>query len=394
MKMTRSLALAITAALACGSAQADGPLSREAGNTSGTASFAEVPQGINILFDQTDLASGNGAPAQTFGGAFSAYDSQGADDFEFAEASGWTIQQLNFVITQSVATGVPASVNVAIHANSPGGGDTDLPGAAVCSYTGLAPGQTGSPPSALNVALPEPCIIAPGRYWVAMTANQEFGGANGQIFWSNRTAQAFSEGVWRNPGDGFASGCTAFTPMTTCNVGGGTNPDFRFQVLGVTGGLSTDMGITLTSAPDRIAPGGSVTFTAVATNNGPSNADNVVITITTAGSGTVGTPTASAGGSCVGTSPVVCTWAGATAADVSRTATVPVTSAVTVGTLSATAVVSSDTTDPVGGNDSATAASNVALTPPTFIPTASHYGLGLLAAMLGLFGFALIRRNR
>jgi hypothetical protein len=34
-----------------------------------------------VLYDQTDHASGNGAPAQEFEGAKDAYDCEGADDF-------------------------------------------------------------------------------------------------------------------------------------------------------------------------------------------------------------------------------------------------------------------------------------------------------------------------
>jgi hypothetical protein len=42
--------------------------------------------------------------------------------------------------------------------------------------------------------------------------------------------------VWRNPNDGFESGCTTFTAMTTCGVGGGVSPDFLFQIVGTVGG--------------------------------------------------------------------------------------------------------------------------------------------------------------
>lgn len=229
--------IAAMAALACAVSAAYANPVTEAGVSEAVFNFDAIPLGSAVLFDQTDNASGNGAPVQNFEPGFDIYDSQGADDFEFTSATGWTIEQVNFVITQS-AGGTPASVDVAIHANSPGGGNTDLPGAAVCTYAGVAPGQTGAPPSALNVVLPTPCIIPQGRYWVSLIVNQDFGGGGGQVFWSNRTTQSLSGGAWRNPGGGFGTPCTDWGPMTTCNVGGGVNPDFLFQIVGTVGGIA------------------------------------------------------------------------------------------------------------------------------------------------------------
>ncbi len=227
--------IAAMAALACAVSAAYANPVAEAGVSEAVFNFNALPLGSAVLFDQTDNASGNGAPVQNFEASLDGYDAQGADDFEFASPNGWTIEQLNFVITQG-AGGTAASVDVAIHENVAGGGNPDLPGAAVCAYAGVAPGQTGAPPSALNVVLPTPCIIPEGRYWVSLIINQDFA-TDGQVFWSNRTTQTFSEAVWVNPGDGFGTGCTTFTPMTTCNVGGGVNPDFLFQIVGVVGGI-------------------------------------------------------------------------------------------------------------------------------------------------------------
>lgn len=193
-----------------------------------------VPPGIRapsaVLYSQLDNPSGNGAPDQDFEAMFDAYDAIGADDFVVTEPTGWTIQQISTVGT----TGTPggSTVDVAIHANSPGGGDPDLPGATVCSYTALTPvDTTGS----FVITLPAACVVGPGTYWLSIQTNQSFG-TNGQHFWSNRSVQTGSEGVWMNPGDGFTTGCTTFTPMTICGVGGGASPDFLFQIDGVLGG--------------------------------------------------------------------------------------------------------------------------------------------------------------
>lgn len=204
----------------------------KAANSGGV--LPSAPDGVpSLLFDQTDNASGNGSPDQDFEASFNAYDSMGADDFVVTDAAGWTIYQVVTVGTQSTG-GAPASIDVAFYANSPGGGDTDLPGAVVCDYPGVIP-TSGN--ASFVIDLPTTCILPPGIHWVSIQVNQNFGGGGGQHFWSNRTVQSGNEGVWINPGNGFATGCTTWTPQTTCGVGGGTNPDYLFQLYGEVGGL-------------------------------------------------------------------------------------------------------------------------------------------------------------
>lgn len=236
--MTNKNALILAVVCACASSAVLANPVRQAG-VGGAGNFSPLGEGSTVLYDQTSSPAGNGAPVQNFEPAFDIYDAQGADDFDVT-APGWTINRVNFVITQS-ASGIPASVDVAIHSNVSGGGNPDLPGAAVCSYPGVAAGQTGTPASAFNVTLPTPCVLAPGRYWVSLIANQNFGGGGGQVFWSNRTVQSFSESAWRNPGGGFATPCANFGPQRTCGVGGGVNPDFLFQIVGAEGGLEAPL---------------------------------------------------------------------------------------------------------------------------------------------------------
>jgi hypothetical protein len=81
----------------------------------------------------------------------------------------------------------------------------------------------------LSINLDPPCVLNNGTFWVAQEVRQDFLTA-GQHFWGNRTIQTGNEGVWRNPGDGFGLGCIDWTPQTTCGVGGGTSPDFLFEL--------------------------------------------------------------------------------------------------------------------------------------------------------------------
>lgn len=183
-----------------------------------------------LLYDQTDNAASNGVPDQDFEPAFDIYDAEAADDFVVPAGTSWTVDQVRTVGTTGTAGG--AKVNVIFYANSAGGGDPDLPGAAVpgCSYSSLQPVDTAG---SFTVSLPTACNLPAGTYWVSVQAIQSFA-SNGQHFWSNRSVQTGSESVWRNPGGGFATTvpCTSFRPQTACGVGGGVSPDLLFQVWG------------------------------------------------------------------------------------------------------------------------------------------------------------------
>ncbi len=114
--------------------------------------------------------------------------------------------------------------------------------------------------------------------------------------------------------------------------------------------------ITLTDTPDPVVAGAVLTYTASATNGGASDAQDVAITVNLPAEGTLQSASASLGGSCSGTGPVVCSWAGATAPPAQRTATVAVT--IAAGTPAGTQVfadaqVGTATNDPAPGNNAA-----------------------------------------
>jgi len=125
-------------------------------------------------------------------------------------------------------------------------------------------------------------------------------------------------------------------------------------------GASADLTITLTDAPDPVTAGTNLTYTATINNGGPSNAQAVSLSLPLPAGTTFVSATPSAGGMCNAASPVVCSWAGATAPATARTATIVVAVApATTGSLSATATASSTTTDPTLGNNTATATTTV-----------------------------------
>lgn len=220
--LVTSIACALS--LTVGSAAAAMQNSAAAG---AAASYAAPRGGSIVLYDQAGTGT-NGAPVQNFEAAFDTYDSEVADDF-VVPAGGWTVDGLNFLTTAGDSSS--ATFDVAIYPDAAG-----LPaGAPTCTYAGLtAVSGTGPLGGTVELVLPSTCVLPEGTYWFAATANLDFG-TGGQIFWSNFAEPAIGNpGVFRNPGDGFGSGCTTFTPTPTCLVGGG-QPNFIFQVIGVTG---------------------------------------------------------------------------------------------------------------------------------------------------------------
>lgn len=111
----------------------------------------------------------------------------------------------------------------------------------------------------------------------------------------------------------------------------------------------------------------------------------------------LGSSSTSAGGSCSGTAPVVCTFAGATPSGSTRTANFVVSVPSTLGAITASASVSSNNSDPVSANNTASAAVTGVIPGnprPAVVPATGAAGLGLMAALLALIGVVALRRFR
>ncbi len=158
-----------------------------------------------------------------------------------------------------------------------------------------------------------------------------------------------------------------------------------------------DLQIALTASAPASELGQAVTFTATSTNGGPSDAQNVVLSITLSPDFRYGSHTASAGAVCttpqIGTTGVIsCTWAGATAPGAVRTLALDAASFVP-GTSSIQAATSSDTTDPVPQSNNVASTSVLVGNPVEAIPTLSQWSLVLLSLLVGLIGVAMVRRD-
>ncbi len=156
-----------------------------------------------------------------------------------------------------------------------------------------------------------------------------------------------------------------------------------------------DLVINLTASVPQVLINVPLTFTATSQNLGPSDAQNVSITLTLTPDFRYSSHVAT-GATCttpqIGTTgAIVCTWAGATAPGVTRTLSV-VAYSNNEGNTAVSASTTSATTDPVANNNAGSLAVVVGF-PFNEIPTLSQYGLVLLGLLLGLIGFAAVRRQ-
>ncbi len=229
-------------------------------------------------------------------------------------------------------------------------------------------------------------------------------GANGTVTctWAGATAPAGSRSASIVAAVGGAAvgplSATATASSATFDPDAGNNSAMASTAVIVT----ADVSLTLTASPAEVAPGLPITFTAIATNNGPGSAQDIQVNLALGAGVAFASANAGAGGVC--STPafgsggsVICTWAGATAPGAARTLVVTAYS-YTRGAAGASATASSSTNDPTPANNAAAAGSVIVGTgagvpPPAFIPTASTYGLAFLAVLLGLLGFAAVRRQ-
>lgn len=167
---------------------------------------------VDITYMQADDVA-NGAPAQIFEAAYSAYDGEMADDFIIPPGLSRSIVSFQPVMTSS--TGLinwNGDLIMTVYADAGGS-----PGAVVFTETFPTP-----PVSGLLTSTSCP-PLTPGTYWIGVQVDQDFGGGGGQSFWSVSTQNTAGPGLhhWRNPGDGFGTGCTDWGEVAVCGVGGG-----------------------------------------------------------------------------------------------------------------------------------------------------------------------------
>lgn len=184
--------------------------------TGGVAQRVSAPaQVVTALYDQTTDDSGIAVVSQNFEAVNDAYDSQMADDFTVPAAHRWQITSITALGQYFNGTGPASSFNVTIYKAQPTKG---IPTTVVKTFTGVVP----SVDSAGTVTLPlTPFNLTQGVFWVSVQANLD-SNVGGEWGWEN---QATTRTGWtpdfRNPGNGFGTGCITWGRELTCVGAGG-----------------------------------------------------------------------------------------------------------------------------------------------------------------------------
>jgi len=231
MKSTAMLLAAAAAAVGVSAAStADAAGRRESFRAvQSRPTIVPAPSGGNVvLYSQLANSTTAGALSSQFSSSSGApYDSEGADDF-VVPAAGWRIATAEFgAFIGNTTTGpYPTTANVRVYTNNAGVPSTTV----VCNYPAAAVAYNGTTQIA-TVVLPTVCdLTTAGTYWISYQPIYDFGASGGDYYWNLATPQAGAIGQWRNPGDGFASGCADWSPNTSC---GFTQPDYAFRLSGV-----------------------------------------------------------------------------------------------------------------------------------------------------------------
>jgi hypothetical protein len=189
-------------------------------STSGHGNANVVRSTDALLYSQNDNDTTVATTSQNFEASLDVYDNAGADDFTVPAGVQWVIQTVTVSGQYFNGTGPAASETVTFYKNQHG-----HPGTVVKSVTAIGDDAAGSFVIAVGKVK-----LRPGTYWVSVVANQDFT-PNGQWGWENRSVQSGGAAQWQNPGNGFASGCTTWTTLTTCIPTAG-GPDFMFALNG------------------------------------------------------------------------------------------------------------------------------------------------------------------
>ena len=178
-----------------------------------------------VLWFQNDRDSAVGVVSQNFEASFDAYDNQGADDFLVPQGEVWVIKQIQVTGTYFSGTGPARSHNLYFHRNEDG-----RPGRVIATYLELVGDPHGGNGEFL-FTLPEPLKLKQGKHWLSVQVNMDFADA-GQWGWETRSTQEGRPAVWKNPGDGFDTGCISYQRLQHCIGPLGEGPDFMFALYG------------------------------------------------------------------------------------------------------------------------------------------------------------------
>ena len=215
--------------------------------------------GAEVLYDQTDNPSDESFPSQEFEASSTSINSQGGDDFTVPEDSMWSVSEVAVLGRYRLGTEMAEIVDVYFYADEAGS-----PGTRIAKYDSLSVDSDDE--GDLTVTLSPSMIFTEGTYWVSFVADMDRGTEGRQWYWITQatTTAIGAEVHWRNPGDGFATGCRNWTPLSVCDDdSGGLDASFRLS------GRASDSFVVLDPVviSDSLAFGESGTETVTISND-------------------------------------------------------------------------------------------------------------------------------
>jgi len=184
------------------------------------------PHNASVLYDQSQGDNGIGIISQQFtdfsGGT---YDAQGADDFTVPAGKTWKVTEVDASGVYFNGSGPADSFNVTFYSKIKGSKEKVKASCNNANYT-----DTGFGSPAIKCSANLNGGTKGKTYYVSVQAVMAFGNG-GEWGWNTNNAQAGKPGLWKNPGGGFGTGCTNYTPVLTC-IPSGEGPDFAFALQG------------------------------------------------------------------------------------------------------------------------------------------------------------------
>jgi len=175
----------------------------------------------------------------TSGSVGTAYNSIAADDFVVPAGKTWVVTTVDVSgVYYNCTTGVncgPATSEVVTFYKSKKGKPGAILGKGADTYTVVCSDSAGN--FSCNIPGPKGKGLklkggTSGKtYWLGFVANQNFVNAR-QWGFEETNGGGGNAGVWQNPGNGFATNCTTWTPPSQC-FGIGTN-EWAFDLQGTT----------------------------------------------------------------------------------------------------------------------------------------------------------------
>jgi hypothetical protein len=160
------------------------------------------------------------------------YTVQAADDFTVPAGETWSLTEVvSAWFGEEYDLEEPPTNNVFIYADTGSG----VPGPQLFAQTGDT-----TAPEVLNevlgifkweIPISGAPTLDPGTYWISLQASGSKS-LNGTWYWGEVAPGRGSPAVLRNPGDGYGSGCTAWTERSVCVSSSVGEPDQSFALRG------------------------------------------------------------------------------------------------------------------------------------------------------------------